>query len=98
MSRIPPQRKRLIRVASMAASVFFVAIVVYWTLAIPGYECEVCIEFRGQTACRTVQAANTAEARAGAITNACALLSSGVTDTLACERTPPKSMACRATD
>ncbi len=98
MSRVSPTSKFVARSAIIAASLLFVAVVVYRTLAIPGHECEVCIEFRGRTVCRTVQAANTAEARSGAITNACALLSSGVTDTLACERTPPKSMACRATD
>jgi len=36
------------------------------------------------------------EALLAARTNACALLASGVTNTMACERTDPTSTACRA--
>ena len=95
MATTSPMTKRLVRGAILLLALAFAGLVIYRSLAIPTYECEVCIEFRGRTVCRTVQAATTAEARAGAITNACALVSSGVTDTLACERTPPKKLHCR---
>lgn len=98
MEKRKPSSKRAVRALILAGAALFVAAVVFWTLRIPGYECEVCIEFRGRTVCRTVQGATTAEARSGAITNACALLSSGVTDTLACERTTPKKLQCREID
>ena len=73
-----------------------VAVVVLSSLQVAGIRCEVCVSFRGQEACRAVDAANEEEARRGAHTNACALLASGVTDSLACERTPESSARCTA--
>jgi hypothetical protein len=35
------------------------------------------------------------QARTSAINNTCALLASGVTDSMACERTPPSSLDCQ---
>ena len=91
-----PQRKRRIRWLVLAACAAFAAAVVYGTLQLPSFECEVCLNFQGRSTCRTVQAATTAEARQAAITNACALLASGVTDTLACERSTPTKLRCGA--
>lgn len=92
-----PQTKSnraLWRAAGLLVSAGFMALVVYRSLQIPTVECEVCITFRGQAECRTVGGASSQEARAAAVTNACALISSGVTDTLACERTPPTKVLC----
>jgi hypothetical protein len=72
------------------------AVVVYSTLQIGGVRCEVCIQFRGREVCRAVDGTTEAEALMAATTNVCALLASGVTDTLACERTPPTVSECRA--
>ncbi len=71
-------------------------LVVYLSLQIGGVRCEVCIRFRGREVCRSVDATNKMEALRAATTNACALLASGVTETLACERTPPTFSECRA--
>jgi hypothetical protein len=57
--------------------------------------CDVCIEYHGQRQCRTVGGETIEEARRGAITNACAFVSSGVTDSMACQRTAPVSESCR---
>ena len=73
-----------------------VAVVVVSSLQVAGVRCEVCVSFRGREACRAVDAASEEEARRGAHTNACALLASGVTDSLACERTPESSVRCTA--
>jgi hypothetical protein len=82
----------------LVASVLIVliAVVVYSSLQIGGVRCEVCIEFQGRAVCRSVDGTTETEARSAATTNACALLTSGVTNTLACERTPPKVSECRA--
>ena len=72
------------------------AVVVVSSLRVADVRCEVCVSFDGREACRSVEAASEEEARAGAHTNACALLASGVTDTLACERTPDTSVRCAA--
>lgn len=53
---------------------------------------EVCMEFRGQTVCRTASGPTRAEAVRTATDNACGLLASGMTDTIQCGNTPPKSV------
>jgi hypothetical protein len=77
-----------------AVLVGIVAVVVVSSLRVADVRCEVCVSFDGQEACRSVEAASEEEARRGAHSNACALLASGVTDTLACERTPDSSVNC----
>ena len=69
--------------------------VVYSSFQVGGVRCEVCVEFADASACRAVDAASEQEATAAARTNACAQLTSGVTNMMACERTEPKSSACR---
>lgn len=72
------------------------AVVVVSSLRVADVRCEVCVNFRGREACRSVEAATEEEARAGAQTNACALLASGVTDSLACQRTTASTSRCGA--
>jgi hypothetical protein len=68
--------------------------VVYSSFTVSGVRCEVCVEFDGRRACRTVDGATEDETLAAARTNSCALLASGVTSTMACERTPPAHARC----
>jgi hypothetical protein len=72
-----------------------VAVVVWSSLRVGSVRCELCMEFNGRRACRAVDGASEEDAFAAARTNACALLASGVTETMACERTPPASSSCR---
>ncbi len=81
---------------SLAALALIIGVVIYSTLRIGGVRCEVCIEFRGREACRAVDGQAEEEARRAGITNACAMLASGVTDTMACERTAPTKADCKA--
>ncbi len=74
----------------------FMAVVVYRSFQIAGYQCEVCITFRGNSVCRTVEGARESDAHMAAITNVCAGLASGVTDSMACERTEPTRVQCAA--
>lgn len=71
------------------------AVVIYSSFHVSDFECEVCIEFQGRQMCRKVNAKTKEEALRGAIDNTCALLSSGVTDTLRCQRTMPSKTECR---
>jgi hypothetical protein len=73
-----------------------IALVVLSSLRIGSVRCELCMEFRGRRACRAVDGNSEEEARAAAITNACALVASGVTDTVACQNTPPTDVRCSA--
>ena len=71
-----------------------VAVVVYTSLDVGVVRCEVCITYQGREACRAVDGATAEDAQQSAVNNACALLASGVTDTMACERTTPTRLAC----
>jgi hypothetical protein len=73
----------------------FVAALVYSTLAQSGVACEVCMDYGGDSACRTVAAASEEEATQQAIASACAVLGRGVTRGIECQRTPPRSLSCR---
>ncbi len=75
-----------------------VGYVVYSSSYLARYQCEVCIPFRGQEVCRRVEAQTADEARRGAVTNACAVMVAGVTDTIACERTNPSRADCSAVE
>ncbi len=70
------------------------AIVVYLSFQIGGVRCEACITFHGSRICRSVDGANELEAQMAAITNACALLASGVTDSIACQNAPRDRLVC----
>ncbi len=65
------------------------AALVYSTLSLARYECEVCVTFNGRSACRVAAGATREEAIRTASDNACAFLASGRTDSMACGRTPP---------
>jgi hypothetical protein len=78
----------------VAGVILFVAFVMYRSLHVAGYRCSVCLSFRGQEVCRTVDGPTEHEAQMGATTNACAYLAAGVTDTMACDRTPPTKVDC----
>jgi hypothetical protein len=73
----------------------FVAFVIYSTANLAQARCEVCIEYRGQTNCGIASGSTREEAQAGATTVACASISSGITDSIACSNTAPKSVDCQ---
>jgi hypothetical protein len=56
------------------------------------YRVEICVAFQGRTSCRTARADNQEHALRSAQSNACALIASGVTDTMQCEHTNPTSV------
>lgn len=74
----------------------FMALVVGRSFQVAGYQCTVCMRFDGHEVCRTVEGATAADARNSAINNACAFLASGVTDSMACERSQPVKEDCVA--
>jgi hypothetical protein len=83
--------------AGIAGAVFLLAVVAYvlaGSFSAGEHSCEVCMNYRGRAQCRTVAAATVDLARDGAIQNACAYLSGGVTDSMACHRESPASQKC----
>ena len=81
---------------SVWLGILFVALVVgfvvYSTVNTGRIRCEVCVTFRGRQSCRTASARTRELALRTATENACALISSGVTDSNQCNHTDPDSV------
>ena len=83
------------RVLAIVGTLAFVGYLLYSTMSLDVFSCNVCIEFKGNTLCRTASGATREEAQRTATDVACALLASTRTGGMACSRTPPKSLDCR---
>lgn len=70
------------------------ALMIYAGSGLARHSCEVCITYRGETACRRADGSTEEEARQTATSTACAVLAAGMTETLKCTGTPPKSETC----
>ena len=79
---------------AVAFVVIVIGFVIYTTMEAGSskYRCEVCVEFQGRTQCRTASAATEMLARRTAQENACAFISSGVTDSMQCGSSQPVSV------
>jgi hypothetical protein len=77
---------------AIAFAAAVLAFIVYSSMNIAQHRVEVCIAFRGRTECRVASADTREHALRSAQSNACALLVSGVTDTMQCERVEPASV------
>ena len=71
-----------------------IGVVVYSSFRTGAIRCDVCVQFQGREACRSVDGNSEGEARQAAVNNTCAQLASGVTRTMACERTTPSREHC----
>jgi hypothetical protein len=84
------------RIAAVAVLAPVIGFVVYSSFRVSAVECEVCMQFDGRAICRSASAARRDEALRSATNNACALLTSGMTNTIRCERGEPVKTECRA--
>ena len=73
----------------------FLAIMWTSTRNLSAYRVEVCMEYQGRSACRTAAGATREQAERTARDNACALIASGMTDSIACQNTQPKSVSSK---
>lgn len=80
--------------AGLALGAAFALALVWATLQEARVACEVCLDFGGHSACREGSAASREDAVRSATTAACAVLSGGVTQGIACDQTPPRSVRC----
>jgi hypothetical protein len=64
------------------------------TLAGAGVTCEACVSFEGREGCRSAAGPDQISAERAAVMTACALVSSGVTDTIACQGIVPTALTC----
>jgi hypothetical protein len=80
---------------ALAGTVFAVValvIIVIVSVSNKSVRGEVCMEFNGRTACKTVSGDDKDHVIQTARTGACAEISGGVTDTIRCEHETPKSV------
>lgn len=66
--------------------------VVYSTLDLQGYSCEVCITFNGRSNCAKASGTSREEAQRTATDTACAPITAGMSETIACSNTAPDSV------
>ncbi len=75
--------------------VLFLLAIIYQTMGMRPYECEVCVEIDGRTHCMTVKAENEQLAIQTAKDNACSVLSGSRAESFRCSQTPPTSIRCQ---
>jgi hypothetical protein len=80
---------------AMVVAAAFAAFLLYGTLAGQKVECSVVMEFDGRQDSAAASAASEAEAEQQARTTACATISSGMNDRIACAARPPVTRECR---
>ncbi len=72
-----------------------IAVLVYTSLQQNRFECTACVEFKGRPrSCATATATELVDAQGSAISVACATVTSGVTDVIACQDERPVSLVC----
>ena len=85
-------------VAALLVLTPIVGFVVYSSLQVATIECEVCMRYESREQCRVASAARREEAVRSAIDNACALLTSGMTNTIRCGQSNPLRLRCGAAE
>ena len=82
------------------AAVAFVGLVVgaivYFSLGLSQFTCEVCMEYKGRSNCATASGTTEEEAQRTATDTACATISFGMTESIQCGNTPPASVTWKA--
>ncbi len=78
----------------LALGIGFVAAVIWSALSTTGARCEICVDYRGRSACSVAAAADLVQAEAQAQSGACAQVAGGVTETLECTAMQPSVRRC----
>ncbi len=81
-------------VALLIALVVLGAALVLGTRSLVRSECELCVTFRGVTTCRRGSGTSQQEAMQAAQKAACAIMASGMNESIACDNTPPTNVQC----
>ena len=80
---------------SVIFGVAIVGLVLYLSLSFDQVRCEVCVEYKGLTQCRSAEGIDADTASRTARDNACAFLISSKTDAFLCGQGTPKSVSCQ---
>ncbi len=68
---------------------------IYGSLSVVQAECSLCMEFNGQRQCRTGSGATQEDAQAAARRAACAVMSSGMAESIQCDNVIPTRVQCQ---
>ena len=74
----------------------FALSIVYYTMSLNRVTCTVCIEYEGHPACKTASGATRKAAIRTATDNACAQVTSGMGNIMACSQAEPTRVECGA--
>jgi len=70
----------------IAIGAAFVTAVIWAAFSETKVECEICVEYKGRTACSIARAADVLQAESQAHSGACSQVTGGVTETIECGR------------
>ncbi|WP_031497733.1 hypothetical protein [Bryobacter aggregatus] len=79
-------------VGIIVGAIAFLGALIYNTMSYSQYRVEVCMEYQGRKNCRTALGASEELAVRAATDNACAMIASGMTDSMACTGSQPVSV------
>jgi hypothetical protein len=83
-----------VKIGLVVAFAVVVAYILLSPMQLGKVSCEVCMEFKGQKACRTAKGPSADEATVTARDNSCARIAFGREDSILCGNTPPASVRC----
>ena len=70
-------------------------VIIYQTLGLRQYECEVCVELNGRTKCMAVKGENEQQAMQTAKDSACSFIANGRDENIRCSQQAPVSVKCK---
>jgi len=88
--------KRRIKVLVIVGVALVLGYLIWGTTHLVQAECEVCVEFNGQTQCRRGSGPTDKDAQTAAQKAACGLMAAGMNESIACSNTRPKVVRCPA--
>ena len=74
------------------AIIGFIGLLSYMSMGQKQHRVEVCVEFQGQKNCRIASGPTKEAAQRTATDNACATITNGMTESMACSHNPPASI------
>ncbi len=81
-------------VAAIVSVIALLAILIYGSMGTVQAECELCVEYNGRTECRRGSGADQTEAQRAAQRAACAVMATGMAESVNCQRVPPTDVRC----
>lgn len=82
-------------ILAIVFGIIVLAIIIYQTLGLRQYECEVCVELDGRAKCVTTKGPDETQAMQTAKDSACSFISTDRAETIRCNQKPPTKMNCK---